>query len=59
MRKSTLMIGLLLVLTVVCCINAYAATGEEVTAWQGFWNSVGGFAYNSLPWKGGNWMGGH
>jgi len=58
MRKSTLMIGIILVLAVAWCMNAYATGGGgEVTAWQGFWNSVGGFFYNALPWNWGNWAG--
>ena len=54
-----LMFGIIFVLVAVCCMNAYAAaaTGGEVTAWQGFWNSVGGFAYNAMPWNWGNWWG--
>jgi hypothetical protein len=57
MRKTTLMIGLILMVAVVVCVkNAYAADGDT-TAWQGFWNSVGGFLYNALPWNWGNWAG--
>ena len=55
MNKRTLMVGLMLVLTVALCANAYAA--EEVTAWHGFWNAVGGFLSNALPWHWGSWMG--
>ena len=53
------MLGVILVLVVaVWCMKAYAADGAgEVTAWQGFWNSVGGFMYNALPWNWGNWVG--
>ena len=58
MRKRTILFGVILVLAVVWCINAYAASGE-VTAWQGFWNSVGGFLYNAMPWNWGKWMGKH
>ena len=56
MRKRTLLVGVMLVLAVAWCMNAYAADGE-VNAWQGFWNSVGGFFYNVLPWNWGNWAG--
>ena len=56
MRKVTLVFGVVLVLAVALCANAYAADGD-VNAWQGFWNSVGGFAYNVLPWNWGNWLG--
>ena len=55
MRKRTLVIGLFVILAVAVCANAFAADGDT-TAWQGFWNSVGGFCYNSLPWNWGNWM---
>ena len=54
MRKRALLVGFMLVLTVAWCMTAYAA--EDVTAWQGFWNSVGGFFYNALPWNWGSWM---
>ena len=53
MRKRTLMVGVVLVLAVAFCANAYAADG----AGNGFWNSVGGFFYNALPWNWGNWFG--
>ena len=58
MRKGTLIAGFVLVLTAALCVNAYAAamSGGEVTAWQGFWNSVGGFFYNALPWNWGSWI---
>ena len=55
MRKRTLMLSVILVLAVAWCVNAYAADAE-VTAWQGFWNSIGGFLYNALPWNWGSWM---
>ena len=55
MRKGMLVLGLM-VLALVVCVNAYANTGETST-WQGFWNSVGGFFYNALPWNWGNWAG--
>ena len=58
MRKRTILIGVLLVLAVVWCMSAYAAEGGgDVTGWQGFWNSFGGFLYNALPWNWGNWWG--
>ncbi len=57
MRKRMWVVGIILVLAVAWCMNAYAADGGEVTAWQGFWNSVGGFFYNALPWNWGNWVG--
>ena len=57
MRKRTLLVGILFVLAVAYCVNAYAADAAGTTAWQGFWNSVGGFFYNALPWNWGNWVG--
>lgn len=56
MRKRMLLVGVLLVLAAAWSVNAYAAEGD-VNAWQGFWNSVGGFFYNALPWNWGNWAG--
>ena len=58
MRKRALMVGVILVLAAAWCLNAYADSGgSSTTAWQGFWNSVGGFFYNALPWNWGNWVG--
>ena len=54
MRKRTLMVGVILVLAVAWCMNAYAA--DAANGWEGFWNSVGGFLYNALPWNWGNWV---
>jgi hypothetical protein len=56
MRKSVAVLGVVLVLTIAVCVNAYAGDGGT-TAWEGFWNSVGGFLYNALPWNWGNWVG--
>jgi len=55
MRKRALIVGAVLALTAAWCVNAYAADGAS--AWEGFWNSVGGLLYNALPWNWGNWMG--
>ena len=57
MRRQTLMVGIILVLAAAWCMNAYAADAAAAPSWQGFWNSVGGFLYNSLPWNWGNWLG--
>ena len=58
MNKRAFMIGIVLVLAVAGYMSAYAAgTGTENTGWQNFWNSVGGFFYNALPWNWGNWLG--
>jgi hypothetical protein len=56
MRNKTLLVGVLMVLATAWCVSAYAAEGD-VNAWNGFWNSVGGFLYNALPWNWGNWWG--
>lgn len=56
MNKKTLAVFAVLVLAIVVCTNAYAADGG-VNAWEGFWNSVGGFVYNAMPWNWGNWAG--
>ncbi len=56
MHKRTLIVGIILVLAVVWCMNAYAADGASA-AWEGFWNSVGEFFYNAMPWNWGGWMG--
>ena len=55
MRKRTLLVGVLFVLALGFCANAFAADGGP--SWEGFWNGVGGFLYNALPWNWGNWMG--
>ena len=55
MRKRALFVGVLFVLTMALAANAYA---DDTTAWQGMWNSVGGFLHNLLPWNWGEWLGG-
>ena len=57
MRKRTLMVGLVLVLAVLVCANAYAGLGGENCPVHGFFTSLGGFLYNALPWNWGNWWG--
>jgi hypothetical protein len=57
MRKGILFVGVALVLALGWSVNAYADAHMGVSAWEGFWNSVGGFLYNALPWNWGNWMG--
>ncbi len=56
MKNKSIVIGAIVVLAVMVCVSAYANDGGT-TAWQGFWNSIGGFLYNALPWNWGNWMG--
>ena len=50
MNKRTFILGIFLVLAVAWCASAYAA--DTATAWSGFWESVGGFLHNAMPW---NW----
>ncbi len=61
MRKRALIIGGMFVLALAFCVTAYAGDGAGTCAvsesWHGFWNSVGGFLYNALPWNWGNWAG--
>ncbi len=57
MRKGMLVVGIFLVLAVALCVSAYADNGGGVSAWEGFWNSFGGFLYNALPWNWGSWAG--
>ncbi len=60
MKKRTLMVGIVLVLAVAFCVSAYAGDGGScpvADSWHGFWNSVGGFLYNALPWNWGGWAG--
>lgn len=53
-----LLVGVVLVLAAAFCVNAYAAdAGSGTSAWTSFWNGVGGFFYNALPWNWGHWMG--
>ncbi len=59
MRKNTLLVSALVVLTLAVCVNAYAEgnTCAVSNAASGFWNSLTGFLYNALPWNWGNWAG--
>ncbi len=57
MRKSTLMVGAIVVVALAWCVSAYAANAPGTSAWESFWNGVGGFFYNALPWNWGNWVG--
>ena len=57
MRKRALLVSFILFVAVVWCMNAYAADAGTNTAWTDFWNGVGGFFNNALPWNWGNWMG--
>ena len=58
MNKKVLMVGLVLFVAIAWCVTSYAADGgASNTAWTDFWNGVGGFLYNALPWNWGNWAG--
>ena len=57
MRKSTLTVGIMLVLAAAWCMNAYAGGDPNSCPVHGFFQSLGGFLYNALPWNWGNWMG--
>ena len=57
MRKRTMWVAFIFVLAVAWCVTAYAADAGGNTAWTDFWNGVGGFFYNALPWNWGNWWG--
>ncbi len=56
MRKNTLLFVALFIVAAAFCANAFAADGDTC-ALGGFFNSVGGFLYNALPWNWGNWFG--
>ena len=55
MHKRALWVSLIFVLAVAWCMSAYAADAQG--GGQGFWDSVGGFLNNALPWNWGNWWG--
>ncbi len=58
MRKRAYLAGFLFVLAIAFCITAYAADGGSGnTAWTDFWNGVGGFLSNAMPWNWSNWAG--
>ena len=57
-KKAMMMVGFVLFVAAVLCVSAYAADGGAGnSAWTDFWNGVGGFFYNALPWNWGNWAG--
>ena len=56
MRKNTLMIGIFFVLAAAWCMSAYAVDNTNCPL-HGFFQSLGGFLYNALPWNWGNWWG--
>jgi len=57
MRKRMLMIGFVFFVAIAVTATAYACADNPNCAVHGFFNSVGGFLYNALPWNWGNWWG--
>lgn len=61
MQKKALLVGFVLVVGLAICANAYAGGASccdgGTCPLHGFFNSVGGFLYNAMPWNWGNWMG--
>ena len=55
MRKRTMI--LLAVFAVVLTWSATAFAADSNSAVTNFFNGVGGFLYNALPWNWGNWWG--
>lgn len=55
MRKRTMIVCALFILAMALTVNAYA--GGENCPLGGFFNAIGGFLYNALPWNWGNWVG--
>ena len=57
MRNKSMLVALLVVAAVVLMgTNAYACQDGSCPV-HGFFNSVGGFLYNAMPWNWGNWAG--
>ena len=53
MRKRTMLVLFIFVFAVAWCLTAYAAdSGGTGNGWTDFWNGVGGFIHNAMPW---NW----
>ena len=57
MRNKALWAGLFVAVILVWATAAYAGDGGSGSGWTDFWNGVGGFFYNALPWNWGNWAG--
>lgn len=55
MQKKTWIFVAIFMIATICCVNAYASM--ENCPMNGFFNAVGGFLYNALPWNWGNWLG--
>ena len=52
MRKHAWLVLFILVVAVAWSMNAFAADGGTGNGWTDFWNGVGGFVHNAVPW---NW----
>ena len=53
MRKRMLLVVFILAIAVAWSFAAYAADGGSAgNGWTDFWNGVGGFIHNAMPW---NW----
>ena len=58
MNKKALMVGFVMFVAAAWCVSAYAGDGAANSCpIHGFFESVGGFLYNALPWNWGNWAG--
>ena len=57
MNKKALMVGFVMFVAAAWCVTAYAGGDGTSCPMTNFWNSVGGFLYNALPWNWGNWAG--
>ena len=57
MRKKSLFVGFVVVLLMIVAVSAYAGGDTANCPVHGFFESLGGFLYNALPWNWGNWMG--
>ena len=56
MRKLMLLAVAMLILIAACAANAYAID-KPVSPWADFWDPVGGFLWNLMPWNWSNWAG--
>jgi hypothetical protein len=57
MRNKTMVVALLVAAAVVMTGSYAYACGDGSCPVHGFFNSLGGFLYNALPWNWGNWAG--
>lgn len=57
MRKRVLMVGFVFLVALTVAATAYAGGDNANCPVHGFFDSLGGFLYNALPWNWGNWAG--